>query len=279
MIHDLNPWGGQDRSMLEIAWQLNKSYPLEIHSYSLEGYDNWRDMTHIKYETLIKRPIIFKYMHYHLRTWHQLFQKKRKGEEPVVQSTGTASLQSQIVQVQFIHHSWEKIKQELPQDKAGSINPLRRLYHNWLTQYKQNLEEKIYTKDKRFIAISHGIKKELMEHFNIPSDHITIIHHGVDTQHFKPVEPEQKENLKKARTELGFQEEDIVLLHVGALNARKGLFKTFKVLSFLKKQGFANIKFLAVGGGDQSQLTKAIKSYDIEDRVQILSHSKDIRTY
>ena len=49
MIHNLNPWGGQDRSMLEIAWQMNKTIPLDIHSYTLEGYEDWPEMTHVPY--------------------------------------------------------------------------------------------------------------------------------------------------------------------------------------------------------------------------------------
>lgn len=277
MIHDLNPWGGQDRSMLEIAWQLNKKFPLEIHSFSLQGYNDWPNMKHIQYEALIKKPILFKYLTYHLKTWQTLSQKKNK----LIQSTGTASLKSHTVQVQFIHHTWQKIAKSLPADKSVSISPLRDLYHSLLNAYKRTLEKRVYTPDKFYIAISHSIKKELMEHFNIPSDHISIIYHGVDSKHFHPVEssPESLAKRKKVRDQFNIKDDDKVLLHVGALNSRKGLFQTFRVLSYLKDNGFSNVKYLAVGGGDHKIINHLIEKHNLKNEVILAPHSKDIRNY
>ncbi|MEM7647002.1 MAG: glycosyltransferase family 4 protein [Pseudomonadota bacterium] len=277
MIHDLNPWGGQDRSMLEIAWQLNKKFPLEIHSYSIQGYEQWPDMRHVRYESLIKKPILMKYLSYHFQSWQNL----TSGRNQLIQSTGTASLKSHVVQVQFIHHQWQKISKRLPPDKNQSPSVLHSLYHRLLNSYKKFLEKKVYTPDKHYIAISHSIKKELMENFDIPAEHIKIIYHGVDTDYFQPLDesPENSKIRKEVRDSLGIQDDEKVLLHVGALNARKGIFQTLKTLSYLKKQGFPKIRFLAVGQGDQTHLKAAIKNLDLEDEVIFAPHSKDIRRY
>jgi glycosyltransferase involved in cell wall biosynthesis len=278
MIHDLNPWGGQDRSMLEIAWQLNKEFPLEIHSFSIEGYNNWPDMKHHKYEAKIKRPIFFKYLAYHIQSWFNLRNKEQKS---IIQSTGTASLKSDVIQVQFIHHEWQKIAKTLPEDKATQPHFLKKIYHYFLNKYKLYLERKVYTPSKKYIAISHTIKKELMDNFKVPGDNISIIHHGVDLNYFKPASSDQKfmDQRLKVRADLNIKEDDTVLLHVGALNSRKGIFKSLEVLSYLKKQGFKNIKYLAVGQGDQKVLQPLIKKYDLEDIVILAPHTKDIRTY
>ena len=264
--------------MLEIAWQLNKDFPLEIHSYSLEGYDNWPDMRHIQYQSLIKRPIIFKYMSYHWQTWKNLSFGQDKKQ--IVQSTGTASLRSDVVQVQFIHHEWEEVKKRLQEEKVNG-GRLKSLYHGWLSRYNLSLEQKIYTPDRHFIAISHGIKKELIKHFGIPAENISIIYHGVDIKSFCPFsEATDGASIRqRIRQEMGFKEDDIVFLHVGALNTRKGLFKTLEVLKILRDNGFEKVKFLAVGQGDQNRLNKTIRKLGIGDRVQLVSHSKQVRDF
>lgn len=277
MIHDLNPWGGQDRSMLEIAWQLNKEFPLEIHSFSLQGYEKWPAMEHIQYQATIKRPIIIKYLNYHLNSWNNL-----RGRTPKwIQSTGTASLKSDVVQVQFIHHTWQEIAPTLPADKSGGPGVIRGTYQAVLNRYKKLLEQKVYTPEKKYIAISHSIKKELMRHFEIPSENIKIIYHGVDNEYFTPVTGNQQAQQKRQeiRKSLGIADNDFILLHVGALNARKGLFQSFKVLSHLKKNDINNVKLLAVGQGDQKVLKNLGEQHDVADRIILAPHSKDIRNY
>jgi glycosyltransferase involved in cell wall biosynthesis len=277
MIHDLNPWGGQDRSMLEIAWQLNREFPLEIHSFSLEGYDNWRDMKWVRYEAPLKKPIILKYLSYQWKSWNHLKAKKSS----MIQSTGTASLRSDVVQVQFIHHTWQKIAEKLPPDKLQSPSFLKNGYHSLLNLYKKKMETQIYHPDKKYVAISHGIKKELMHHFQIPSENIEIIYHGVDTDHFLPWNQsyDASQKRKEFREKLALADEDFTLLHVGALNARKGIFKTLDTLAFLKDNGFENIKLLAVGQGDSRKIKKSMATLGIEDKVILAPHTKDIRNY
>ncbi|MCB0378615.1 MAG: glycosyltransferase family 4 protein [Bdellovibrionales bacterium] len=277
MIHDLNPWGGQDRSMLEIAWQMNKEFPLEIHSYTLDGYQKWPNMKHVPYQTPIKKPILIKYLIYHIKSWLNL--KKKPGK--LVQSTGTASLCSDVVQVQFIHHAWQTWDAQLPKDKSNSGHFLKKMYHWFLKKYKLFLEKKVYTPKKKYIAISHTIKKELMDHFSIPEDNISIIYHGVDGQHFHPwqEDPKARNTRETLRKNLGIAPTEILLLHVGALNARKGIYKTLQTLALLKKQNFSNLKYLAVGGGDQKLIEQWIEEFDLKNEVMIASHSKDIRDY
>lgn len=277
MIHDLNPWGGQDRSTLEIVWRLNKRFPIKIHSFTLEGYENWPDMEHVQYEALVKKPIIFKYLSYQLKSWTRL----NSSPTSLIQSTGTASLKSNVVQVQFVHNTWLKIAKNLPLDKFQNQNPIKQLYHSFLKYYKMELERSLYKPNKHYIAISHGIKKELMSEFNIPSENISIIHHGVDTQHFTPIwDSHEAQNIRKeVRSELGIKEDDRVLLHVGALNARKGIFQTLRVLDYLKKNEFTGIKYLAVGQGDREKLEALVKDHNLQDWVIFAPHTKDIRRY
>ncbi len=276
MIHDLNPWGGQDRSVLEIAWELNKYHPMEIHSYTLDGPKIWPNMKHVKYEALIKKPILFKYLDFHLKSL-----RSSNDSEQLTQSTGTASLKSQIIQVHFVHHAWFKVAKNLIDDQLTQSSIFKKTYKALLNFYKLKLEKNLYTPDKYYVAVSHTIKKELIEHFPIPESQITVIHHGVDLNYFKPVNPhdESQKVRGEIRKSLDIIDDDLVFLHVGALNSRKGLFQTLKLLSHLKKSGFKNIKYLAVGQGHNKILEDLILKEDLQDWVKIVPHSKNIRNY
>lgn len=277
MIHDLTPWGGQDRSTLEIAWHLNKKHPLEIHSYQLEGYDDWPDMTYVPYHTPVKKPILLKYLHYHMTSKLRL----QKTKIPVIQSTGTASLVSNIIQVQFIHTSWDKKQKNLPKSEISEKNFLKRQYHKVLSQFNQQLEKKLYTNDRHFIAISECIKQELMNEFNINAQNISVVHHGVDPEHFHPYQDSDAsaEMRHKIRHKHNISDDKIVLLHIGAINERKGISHSLKALKILVDQGHKNLHYLAVGSGHQKPYLDWVKENNLQDHVTFVSHTKDVRQY
>ncbi len=277
MICDLNPLNSQDRSVLEIAWQLNREFPLQIHSISLAGYDNWPDMEHIQYRTRFTKPILLQYMNYQFDSWRRL----KRNPTHWIQSTGIDSLTSSIVHVHFVHHRWQKVVHSLPPDKILSPSLLKNSYRNLVNFYKKEMEKLIYKPDKKYIAVSHAVKKELMEHFAIPSENIEIIYHGVDSTQFYPCQKDAKamQVRQQMRRDLGLSDNDFILLHAGDLNARKGLFKALEVLSFLKKNDFNNVKLLAIGEGDQDKLIEESQTLDIEDKLILIPHTKDIRRY
>ncbi len=277
MIHDLNPWAGQDRSALEIAWQLNQEFPIEIHAFSIEGYNDWPAMKHIKYQTKFHKPVLFKYLNYHFNSWKRL--KNRNNS--FVQSTGTASMVSSIIQVHFVHHAWQRVTHRLPPSRFKSTSLLKNTYQSILDLYRCQLEKYLYQPEKKYIAISHLIKKELMEFFAIPEENIEVIYHGVDSQYFHPwTEDDSASKMRdQKRRQLGIEKEDFVLLHVGQLNARKGLYKSLKVLSFLKKNGFKNVKLLAVGDGQSEKIQQMAEELKISKQLILVPHSKDVREY
>lgn len=275
-IHDLNPWGGQDRSVLEIAYELNQHFPIKIHSYTLEGKSNWPQMTHIKYPLKWKKPALFKLLHYYWMT--NSYIKKTRPLNSIYQSTGTASMDADVIQVQFIHSAWQKVEAQLGFEKNFN---LKNIYHSWLQKFNMAMEHKIYTNDKKYIAISHSIKKELMEIFHINAENITVIPHGVDADYFTPWHEsslgiDQRSLLRKT---YHFADDDLVLLHVGAVNHRKGLDCSIQTLSYLKKHGFTHFKLLVAGSGEIDKYKKLASDLDVKDSVVFANHSKDIRQY
>ncbi len=272
-IHDLHPWGGQDKSNLEILYYLNQSLPVEIHAYQFIDTRKWPNAHFVKY-TGLRRPLFIKALSYGLRT----FLRFKKKKNVFIQSTGTATWNPDVFQIQFLHKSWQDLQNNY--DLEDDANFLKTIYHQFLQTFNIWFESRIYKKNKKYIAVSHSIKKELIEFFKIPEKNICTIYHGVDTDFFcSPTSPEAQATRLKIRTELRIPDDAFVLLHTGALNQRKGVPLALETLGYLKAQGFENIHYVAVGAGDISHLKKIAEEEKISDYVHFVQHSKSIRDY
>ncbi len=275
-IHDLHPWGGQDKSNLEILYYLNKKVPIEIHAYQFIDTRTWPNVDYVKYQGL-RRPLFIKALSYALRTFW-LFKKNHRDPSVAIQSTGTAAWSPDVFQIQFLHKAWQHLQNNYDLDDEGSF--LHGLYHQFLQNFNIWLENRVYKKNKKYIAVSHSIKKELIEHFKIPEKNICTIYHGVDTDFFSPRTSVQAMEIRaRIRTELRIPEDALVFLHTGALNQRKGVPLALETLGHLKREGFTNIHYIAVGAGSISNLKKIVESENITETVHFIQHTKNIRDY
>ena len=274
-IHDLNPWGGQDRSTLEIAKRVSHAMPVDLYSFTFAGINTkeWGTVRLHKLWPNIPRPVVIKYNLYYLLTWLPFF--RRHG---LVHTTGTCSLIADIVQVQFVQKSWELRKSDLAEKGPSGI---KKIYHWLLSKYKVWLEDLIYTKDKFYIAISESIKQELMSHFQIPEKQIFIVYHGVDATEFCPFE--QNDQRRKKRDEIrsayGINADEFVFILVGALNERKGVRETIEAFSLLPAALQAKAIFMVVGGGDRALYEKLAQDRGLSKRVKIVGHQKEVNYF
>lgn len=275
-IHDLHPWGGQDKSNLEILYGLSKKLPLEIHAYQFTDHRPWPSVVFKKYQGL-RRPMILKVLSYGLRSFFR-FAKIRKTENVWIQSTGTATFDPDVFQIQFLHKTWQDLQSDFNLEDDSSL--LKSIYHQILQLFNVWLEHRVYQKNKKYIAISHCIKKELIQNFQIPEKNIHTIYHGVDTQFFcPPTTDEAQAARERIRNELRIPQDALVLLHTGALNQRKGVPMALETIGVLKAEGFSNIHYIAVGAGDVKPLKKIASDEKISDQVHFIQHSKNIRDY
>lgn len=72
---------------------------------------------------------------------------------------------------------------------------------------------------RHIVAVSHRVKAEVIRHYGVPAEKISVIHNGVDGDEFKP----DAEARRVIRAELGLMETDYTLLFVGTGFKRKGL--------------------------------------------------------
>ena len=103
---------------------------------------------------------------------------------------------------------------------------------------------------RKIIAVSHFTKWELTHYYKIPESKIRVIHNGVDVNKFKPAADK-----RKVKAALGFNPDDIAIVSVGRLYARKGLFTLIESIPQVIKR-FPNAKFIISGKGQSDEMHK-----------------------
>ncbi len=288
-IHHVNPWGGHDRSMLEIIRRLShRRMNVEVHSFRLDDpqkQDRWGPFTFVPVRPFIRKPAIVMLTWFYLVTAWRFSRKLRGARRRAtrVHATGACILPSDVIQVQFVQAEWKRIKRTLPPviyRSHGARSPrffrrhLSRAYAWIIQEYNLLIERIAYRPSKRYIAISHRIQRELMHHFRIPAERISVVHHGVDAEAFHP-SPDERTN---ARAALGCFPEDVVLLVVGEYE-RKGLATALQAIALLPDSLRARARLLAVGQGDGQGFQRLADKLGVSKNLTLLPHQKDIARF
>ncbi len=95
----------------------------------------------------------------------------------------------------------------------------------------------------RIIAVSRSTQEDLIRIYKIHPDKITVVYEGVDPVYFEPIDGELLAALRQK-----FQVTGDYLYYLGSLEPRKNVVAIIRGLSYLKQQGFVNIKLVVSGG-------------------------------
>jgi UDP-glucose:(heptosyl)LPS alpha-1,3-glucosyltransferase len=171
----------------------------------------------------------------------------------------TRYMSPDIALMQFCYKGWDEYKKKmgLKLTFAERLSPIIEKY---------NLK-----KCKKIIATSEGIKKEVMEFYQIPENKIVVIPNGVNP---KECFFTKKERMK-LREKLGFSKDDKILLFVGRNLKRKGLEYVLKSLPMVKEK---NMKLIICGGDDEYH-RGIVRELNQEDRVIFVGDVKNVPEY
>jgi glycosyltransferase involved in cell wall biosynthesis len=121
------------------------------------------------------------------------------------------------------------------------------------------------------VAVSKATQQQFVNELSVPASALTVILNGV---------PVTSGNADRVRREFGCGKDDIVILAVGNLDARKNHRMLLEALVRLRGEGLAAPwKVIIAGGrgGDQhSHLLGYVQSHHLEDRVHIVTGRDDI---
>jgi UDP-glucose:(heptosyl)LPS alpha-1,3-glucosyltransferase len=125
----------------------------------------------------------------------------------------------------------------------------------------------------RVIAVSHGVAREISEHYEVPRELITVIPNAVDAARFQPTNAAERRRRVRALHE--FTSDDVVLLFVGKEFRRKGLAPLIDALPYLPP----HVRALVVGGDDQAPFRAQAAELGVADRVVFAGHSPAVEDY
>ena len=150
-----------------------------------------------------------------------------------------------------VHSTWKGEARAIRGEPYSRLNANEKFMvsFNWFLRI---FEEKMLKRADKIIAVSHFTKRELLEYYRVPESKIRVIYNGVDTRKFQPAEDKRK--IKK---ELGFNPDDLAIVSVGRLYARKGLFTLIESVPAVVKR-FKNAKFIISGKGQSDEMRKLI---------------------
>jgi len=148
-----------------------------------------------------------------------------------------------------VHSTWKGEAEAIKGETYSRLNANEKFLvsFNWFLRF---FETGMIKRANRVIAVSDFTRRELIKYYNIPKNRIRVVHNGVDTYKFQPVADKQK-----VKTELGLNPDDTVILSVGRLYARKGLFTLIEAMPTVVKR-FKRAKFVISGKGQSDEMAK-----------------------
>ena len=153
--------------------------------------------------------------------------------------------------VTTVHSTWKGEAEAIKGEPYSRLNPNEKFLvsFNWFLRI---FEERMLERARMIIGVSDFTRRELLQYYKVKESKIRVIHNGVDTQKFKPTSDK-----RKVKAELGLNPDDIAILSVGRLYARKGLFTLIECMPAVVKQ-FRNAKFVISGKGQSSEMEKLV---------------------
>jgi UDP-glucose:(heptosyl)LPS alpha-1,3-glucosyltransferase len=186
---------------------------------------------------------------------------ERVGDLDVVVSVDSAATEADVVIAHFCLGAFSSRFAGL----RGGSNPLRRLYQRMAEGSLSRHERRLY-ESKRLrgvIAVSQGLKRELVEQYKISPERIRVIPNGVDRKVFKPAESqEERAELRRA---VGLTEKQFVAVFMGGDWDRKGLADVIHAVAKLPE-----VKLVVVGRGNVAAFEKVAADAQVADRVQFV---------
>jgi glycosyltransferase involved in cell wall biosynthesis len=150
-----------------------------------------------------------------------------------------------------VHSTWKGEAEAIRGEPYSRLNANEKFLvsFNWFLRF---FEEGMLHRARKIIAVSHFTKWELTNYYKIPGHKIRVIHNGVDIKKFKPAIDK-----RKVKAELGFNPDDLAIVSVGRLYARKGLFTLIESIPVIVKR-FPTAKFIISGKGQSDEMRKLV---------------------
>ncbi len=148
-----------------------------------------------------------------------------------------------------VHSTWKGEAEAIRGEPYSRLNANEQFLVSF-NGFLRFFEEGMLKRARKIIAVSRFTKWELTNYYKIPERKIRVIHNGVDVNKFKPAADK-----RRAKQELGFNPDDLAIVSVGRLYARKGLFTLIESMPAVIKR-YPTAKFIISGKGQSDEIHK-----------------------
>ncbi|HAZ10404.1 MAG TPA: hypothetical protein DCY56_04785 [Candidatus Omnitrophica bacterium] len=122
-----------------------------------------------------------------------------------------------------------------------------------------------------FIAVSNFVKKDFEKQLGFKN--IKVLYNCIEPSIFRPM---SKDDANCKRLELGFKEDDLVLINIGRLHPQKGQLCLIEAFKLLNKSA-ENCKLIILGKGHmEPELRRKVEEYNLGDQVIFLKDRADV---
>ena len=148
-----------------------------------------------------------------------------------------------------VHSTWKGEAEAIRGEPYSRLNANEKFLvsFNWFLRF---FEEGMLSRARKIIAVSNFTKWELTNYYKIPAHKIQVIHNGVDIKKFQPAVDK-----RKVKVAMGLNPDDLAIVSVGRLYARKGLFTLIESMPDVIKK-FPKAKFIVSGKGQSDEMHK-----------------------
>jgi len=240
--------GGHERYVAELAEYMSLRHEVHVFTNSWEGIGGQVIFHRVP---MAKKPTLlmlwsFKRNAYRLIKQHGLFD--------IVHSQGSNSLIQNIV----TNHTSQKARLAAMIPLGQSDRSLAgRIHDRLFWSYVINAEAKLYSAktSNRVIAVSQGVRREMLKYYSISPANIQVIVNGVDLERFNHCH--RAERRGRWRSRHGFAPSDFIMLFVGGDWERKRLDIAIGSLSFIDRP---DVKLAVVGSWHREPIYRELSA-------------------
>jgi len=278
VVREYHRHGGISRVIYEIAERLAK-LEYQVHIFC----SKWKDVKNTKIifhkVPILEFSVLDKIGFYKINNFFKglsflltsKFYVKHKNFD-IVMVNGDSLAKFDIRVAHSCHKAWfELAKKEIksPIDWVmKNLNP-----HHWriLLTEKLNYKKGNY---KKIVAVSYGVKKEIMQCYNVPEEDIVVIPNGIDLEEFNP--KNRSLYFEEVRKEYNIPLDYFVLLFVGYRFHHKGLEFVIKAIAKIKNE---KIKLIVVGNDNKKPYEKLAKDLGVLDKVIFVGRQMKVNKF
>jgi glycosyltransferase involved in cell wall biosynthesis len=124
-------------------------------------------------------------------------------------------------------------------------------------------EEINFRLSDKIVCVTEGIKREIVRRYKVNEGKLVVIPNGANIELFRPLDKHE------CRRKLGLEEEAFYIGFVGSFAPWQGLEILIEAAKRVKEQGYAQIKYILVGDGEQEPLLRQkVREYKLEQEIR-----------